>query len=141
MSSIQEVWHPPHGSTISLLQAAAHVCTHNGDNSSYAAIANFLHKRNINIHHKPVLVLGKRTIYCVYHSGNSYAVYVMGDPETVLQASRMSDNDREKSQLEIRRLLYSGAQVLSVAHGTATTAPNHTGDIKNLTYCGHISLV
>lgn len=140
MSTIQEIWHPPHSSSAMLLHAAAHVCEFS-DNQAGRAIERFLKSRDIKVHHRPVTVLGKNVTYCIYHLGGEYAIYAMGDPEHILQASLLSENDREKSLLEARRLGKNETIVLGIAKGTLSTLPQSTRAITGLQFCGHISVV
>ena len=138
MRTIQEIWHPPHGNTATLLQAAAHVVEFN-DSEAATAITHYLHNRDIKIHHRPVTVIGKDATFCFYHHGSDYDVFALGDPEQILQACVLSENEREKSLLEARRLAANGVIVMAVAKGGLGAVAQNPHGISGLDLCGHIS--
>lgn len=140
MNSVKEIWHPHDKAHGQLLQAAAHICGH-GDTPQYRAIAHFLTKRDTELHHKPVKVGGTDTIFAAYHNGSHYDIYAAGEPEQILQHCQMSDNDREKSLLESRRLMNGGAQIITIATATVATLPNSLGSLHSMALCGHISVI
>lgn len=140
MRSVQEIWPALHVSAKALLHAAACVCDFSDDDHCQI-IASFLDKRGVKTHHRPIQINENGIIYAVYHNGSRYDVYVTGEPEKILQRCIMSENEREKSLLESRRLAGANAATLSIAHGTMGVAPTKMRDITGLTFCGHISVI
>ncbi len=140
MNTVQEIWLAPGVTIDQLLVAAAHGCYGN-DTLTCQTITAFLAKRGIGVRHPPMATSGNDTICATYHHGADYVVYLIGDPELVLDACRLSENAREKALLESRRLGGAHAKVYSIARGDVRTIPQGLSSLNGLTFYGHITVV
>lgn len=66
----------------------------------------------------------------LWHNGNQYYLAIKGGPEQIIAMSDLTENEREKATMELRRLTARGLRVIALAHLDSPRALKTAQDIR-----------
>lgn len=78
----------------------------------------------------------------LWHSGNSFDLFIKGAPEAVLAHCELTENEHEKAMAELQRLSAAGFRVIAIAHQTLKRRMNSLKELSgnNLHFDGFVGV-
>lgn len=135
--SVQEVWHPENRVATAITTLVGSLLPKTQDSKAYdpldIAFSEYAQ------HHKHAKTTNAVSVFpfehslamsgTLHHKGEHYVAYIKGAPEQVLEHSDLTENEREKSNIQLHHMTGLGYRVIALAH---TITDHHIGSLTKL---------